>query len=98
MIKQMVCASGDPNDLATTNEIALQVLEDIVSKGGTVHVYVLIPILWKTGSHSYHVVPELVQQQYEDNCKWIQEAANHGLACIGWFSYHSSFLLFRSYV
>ena len=30
---------------------------------------------------SFWTVPESVQQQYEDNCKWIREAGNHGLVC-----------------
>ncbi|XP_022100441.1 urocanate hydratase-like isoform X1 [Acanthaster planci] len=52
-----VCTSSDPNDLATTDEIATTVLEDFIRQG----------------------VPETTKQQYEDNIRWIKEAAKHKL-------------------
>ena len=69
-----MCTSGLPSDLEITDNIALQVLEGIIAKGGMYHMIVmglsLIPV---------PIVPELFQQQYEDNCKWIREASKHKL-------------------
>ncbi|XP_064422410.1 urocanate hydratase [Latimeria chalumnae] len=52
-----VCTSGDPRDLAATDEIASSVLEGIIKQG----------------------VSKSVEQQYNDNIRWISEAAKHNL-------------------
>jgi len=50
-----VCTSGDPQDLETTDRLALEVLKGIVEGG----------------------VPKEIEQQYNDNIKWITEASKH---------------------
>ena len=35
-----VCTSGDPADLAVTDNITLQVLDSIVTKGGQFHIFI----------------------------------------------------------
>ena len=50
-----VCTSGNPTDLQKTDELALEVLKNIVKKG----------------------VPEEIEQQYNDNIRWITEAGKH---------------------
>jgi len=50
-----VCTSGREEDLATTDKLAQEVLEQQVREG----------------------VPEEIQQQIEDNIKWIREAGKH---------------------
>lgn len=52
-----VCTSGRPEDLATTDKLAEEVLLEVISKG----------------------VPREVEQQYQDNLKWIREAGQHAL-------------------
>lgn len=51
-----VCTSGDPMDLQKTDDIALQILEEIRIKA-----------------------PSEIQQQIEDNIKWIREALSNKL-------------------
>jgi urocanate hydratase len=48
-----VCTSGDPADLALTDQVAAQELEVLAS-----------------------AAPELAQQQYQDNLRWIREAGH----------------------
>jgi len=50
-----VCTSGRREDLATTDRLALEVLEQQVREG----------------------VPEDIEQQIEDNIRWIREAGKH---------------------
>lgn len=50
-----MCTSGDPQDLETTDRLALEVLKGIVEGG----------------------VPKEIEQQYNDNIKWITEASKH---------------------
>ncbi|XP_033106576.1 urocanate hydratase-like [Anneissia japonica] len=60
-----VCTSGDPADLETTDQIATDVIKELMNKGET-----------QTSADS---VPEKTKQQYEDNIRWITEAGKHKL-------------------
>jgi urocanate hydratase len=51
-----VCTSGDPKDLQITDDLALQILEEISTNA-----------------------PSEIQQQIQDNIKWIQEASSNKL-------------------
>ena len=51
-----VCTSGDPKDLQLTDDLALQILEEISTNA-----------------------PSEIQQQIQDNIKWIKEASSNKL-------------------
>ncbi|SMG06096.1 urocanate hydratase [Arenibacter troitsensis] len=51
-----VCTSGDPKDLQLTDDLALQILEEISTNA-----------------------PSEIQQQIQDNIKWIREASSNKL-------------------
>ncbi|MEG3657535.1 urocanate hydratase [Arenibacter palladensis] len=51
-----VCTSGDPKDLQITDDLALQILEEISTNA-----------------------PSEIQQQIQDNIKWIREASSNKL-------------------
>ena len=72
-----VCTSGLHSDLIKTDEIAMNVLKDII-KGRTSmsrHVeaksFILFPII--------DGIPTEIEQQYSDNLRWLREADRHKL-------------------